>query len=64
MEGRLTVQMYEFDADMRPRQRGENETEVSCVIVSLGDQSVQIEWDEDNSRWEIESSGVVDLLAH
>lgn len=56
--GRMTVQVYERDPETEQSiQRGEDEVAVLAVVISHGDDMVQVGWDHDHGKWEIEVVG-------
>lgn len=58
--GRMTVQLYERDTEtFESTERGEAQTSVLAVVISYGDDLIEVSLDTDDGRqnWEIEVIG-------
>lgn len=63
--GRMTVQLYERDPEtLQSVQRSEDEVAVLAIVISHGDDMLQVGWDEDHEKWEIEVVGQSTIYHH
>lgn len=64
-DGRMTVQLYERNVEtLESKQRGEDEVGVLAVVISYGDDLLQVGFDEERGQWEIEVVGQSTIYHH